>query len=98
MEPQAAQEPQDPRPILWTVSTAYDRRADMLWQSTPCRDAEQVIAAVRAGIEKGATEIKVRDFTFRAVGSSPQPATGGSMPNNSSTDSEASEPQPTGER
>lgn len=63
-EGQAAQEPQDPRPVLWTVGCAHDKRADMLWENKPCRDAEQVLAVVKDAIERGATEIKVRDFAF----------------------------------
>lgn len=60
----AAQEPQDPRPVLWTVGSAFDRRADMLWQNRPCRDIEQVIEIVRDALGRGATEVKVRDYTF----------------------------------
>lgn len=64
MEPQAAQEPQDPRPVLWTVGCAFDRRSDMLWENRPCRDVEQVMAVVKGALERGTTEIKIRDFDF----------------------------------
>jgi hypothetical protein len=60
----AVQEPQDPRPVLWTVGASFDRRADMLWENKSCRDLDQVMEVVRNAIERRATEINVRDFTF----------------------------------
>lgn len=64
MQGQAAQEPQDPRPVLWCVGSAFDRRADMLWQNKPCRDVEQVLDVIRDALARKATEIKIRDFAF----------------------------------
>lgn len=60
----AVQEEQDPRPVLWTVCAAFDRRADMLWENKPCRDPDQVMEVVRKAIERRASEITIRDFTF----------------------------------
>ena len=63
-EPQAAQEPQDPRPVIWTVGASFDRRADMLWKNEPCRDVGEVMRLVRAALTDRATEITIRDRTF----------------------------------
>lgn len=68
MEGAVSTEPYDPRPILWTVGASFDRRSDMLWENTPCRDVEKVMRTVRAALTDGATEVKVRDFTFKGYG------------------------------
>lgn len=64
LEHAAAQEPEDPRPIIWVIGSAFDRRADMLWESKPCRDLDRLMQVVRDAIDRGATEIKIRDFAF----------------------------------
>lgn len=64
MQGGVSEETSDPRPVLWSVGCAFDRRADMMWENRPCHDIEQVIGIVREAIARRATEIKVRDFTF----------------------------------
>ena len=52
----------DPRPVIFTVSAAFDRRPDMLWERRPQRDIDGVMAYVRQALEREATEIKITPY------------------------------------
>lgn len=47
-------------PIIWTVGASFDRRADMLFENTPCDTLSMVMATVLDACKRDATEIKVR--------------------------------------
>ncbi|MDP3740334.1 MAG: hypothetical protein Q8R02_23305 [Hyphomonadaceae bacterium] len=49
-------------PIIWVVGASFDRRADMLFENTPCDSLGMVITTVVNACKRDATEIKVRCY------------------------------------